>query len=193
MSPSSSSAPSAASPDTRTGPRPGEGFDGHWRWVKGYEGTYAVSDLGRVASLRHGRWRHLAGGVGTPYGHRKVQLWANSRREDHWVHRLVLAAFVGAPGPGEVARHVDGDPSNNRLDNLAWGTPSENNGDMVRHGRSTRGARNSHAHLSEDDVRAIRAGLAAGERGRELARRYGVGESTISQIKHGNLWGWLGA
>ena len=50
------------------------------------------------------------------------------------VHRLVLEAFVGPRPEGMVARHLNGDPGDNRLENLAWGTQSENNYDKVRHG-----------------------------------------------------------
>jgi len=43
-------------------------------------------------------------------------------------------AFRGLPKPGEVCRHLNGNPHDNRLDNLSWGTPSENMLDKARHG-----------------------------------------------------------
>lgn len=51
------------------------------------------------------------------------------------LHRLVLKAFAGDPQPGQEARHRDDDPYNNRLDNLVWGTRSENMRDQVRNGK----------------------------------------------------------
>ncbi len=51
------------------------------------------------------------------------------------VHRLVLEAFVGPCPPGMQCRHLDGNPANNRLENLAWGTHAENAADKIRHGR----------------------------------------------------------
>lgn len=49
------------------------------------------------------------------------------------VHRLVLEAFVGPRPDGMECRHLDGDPANNRLANLAWGSPVENASDRKRH------------------------------------------------------------
>jgi hypothetical protein len=45
-----------------------------------------------------------------------------------------MEAFVGLRPKGLETRHLDGDPSNNQLSNLAYGTSSENHLDMVRHG-----------------------------------------------------------
>jgi hypothetical protein len=50
------------------------------------------------------------------------------------VHQLVLRAFVGPPEPGHIGRHLDGDPTNNALINLAWGTHSDNTKDSLGHG-----------------------------------------------------------
>ena len=49
-------------------------------------------------------------------------------------HRLVMFAFVGPCPPGQEVRHLDGDKLNPSLDNLVYGTRSENMRDMVRHG-----------------------------------------------------------
>lgn len=49
------------------------------------------------------------------------------------VHRLVALAFLD--GEGSLVRHIDGDPTNNRVDNLRWGTDKENAQDTLRHGR----------------------------------------------------------
>lgn len=53
------------------------------------------------------------------------------------LHRLILEAFVGPCPPGCETRHLDGDPGNNALSNLAWGTPAENTADRKKHGRIT--------------------------------------------------------
>lgn len=129
----------------------------------------------------------MSPGKSTPYGHLKLNLGTGSGRS-RWVHRLVLQAFVGPPTEGQVARHLDGNPTNNALGNLAWGSPSENNADMVAHGRATRGAANARAKLTEEQVQAIRG---SSDSVRTLGKRYGVDFSTISQIRTGKLWGWL--
>jgi len=113
--------------------------DEQWLPVFGFEDLYEVSDLGRVKSLG----RPYCNGVRSfpplilrpgpsNYGHLSVVLMPG--RKTHMVHRLVLEAFVSPRPPGMDTCHRDGDPTNNRLDNLRWGTRSENIRDAVRHG-----------------------------------------------------------
>ena len=111
-----------------------------WAAVVGYEGSYEVSDLGRVKSLSQttSDGRRLRSKVlkGRPQrsGHLPVNLVSDGGHRNALVHRLVLIAFTGAPPAGMHALHGDGDPTNNRLTSLRWGTPSENSLDAVRHG-----------------------------------------------------------
>lgn len=74
--------------------------------------------------------QNFAGGWGR---YHTVQLGrGNSHRP---VHRLVLEAFVGpCPEGMTVGRHLDDDPNNNHISNLAWGTVSDNSKDKVRNG-----------------------------------------------------------
>lgn len=119
----------------------------NWMPIPGYEGDYEVSDLGRVRSLprrvmrRNGASCHVAGRVmSTKATNRKGYVVVNLRRpgtaKTHLVHRLVLAAFVGPSPEGMETRHLNGDPCDNRLPNLAYGTPVENATDKTRHGTS---------------------------------------------------------
>lgn len=111
-----------------------------WKAVPDYEGIYEVSDQGRVRSLNRldnlGRkWR------GRPMkrirrddGYVSATLWKHGVQASHLVHRLVLTTFVGPCPDGHESRHLDGDKANNHLTNLQWGTPSQNNYDLVAHG-----------------------------------------------------------
>lgn len=95
-----------------------------------------MSDHGRVKSLARvtdGRWTtpmHFRERIRKVHvvkqGYLRTSLSASDRKQNFLVHRLVLAAFVGPCPEGMEALHLDNDPSNNRLDNLKWGTPSEN-------------------------------------------------------------------
>lgn len=125
-----------------------------WRPISGHEGRYEVSDLGRVRSLAQttSDGRRLKARVlkGRPQrsGHLSVPLTAGGVTRNALVHRLVLIAFVGPPPAGMHALHSDGNPGNNRLANLRWGTPSENSLDAVRHGAhpQARKTRCKHGH-----------------------------------------------
>lgn len=161
-----------------------------WKPVVGYEGLYEVSSLGRVKSLPR---RTTRGGIrqGTASkvsGHIFIGLCKKGVMKSVTVHSLVLKAFRGLPKRGYECRHIDGNPANNTLRNLRWGTRQENMKDRERHGTATRGERHGNAVLTADDVRAIRASK---DTGRTLAREYGVGEAHISMIRSGKHWSWL--
>lgn len=116
-----------------------------WRPVVGWAGLYEVSDMGRVRSLkrrvssRH-NW-HASTRLVPPRilqqaknrGYLQVNLAREGKRQKSSVHRLVLEAFRGPAPTGTECLHGNGDPSDNRLDNLRWGSPAENNLDILRH------------------------------------------------------------
>lgn len=110
--------------------------------------------------------------------------------KDHWlmVHRLVLDAFVGPCPDGMMACHNNGDPSDNRLPNLRWGTMKENQEDRIAHGTSNRGERHGCSKLTTSKVVAIRDKRACGESIRSLAKEYGLDKSTVSCIVSRKLW-----
>jgi len=87
------------------------------------------------------------------------------------VHVQVCLAFHGPkPSTKHQVRHLNGDRSDNRACNLAWGTVAENAQDREQHGTSA-SANNGRlgAKLSDDDVRHIRSRLARGESARRIA------------------------
>ncbi|MFC5996979.1 NUMOD4 motif-containing HNH endonuclease [Pseudonocardia hispaniensis] len=116
---------------------------GRERWlpVVGFEGEYEVSDRGRVRSLdrilihKNGFMRRVRGRLLTPYPITGGYLAFRARRRPTTVHSAVMAAFVGPRPHGMEILHWDGDPSNNHLENLRYGTPAENQDDSIRHGR----------------------------------------------------------
>lgn len=106
-----------------------------WRRVPNFP-RYEVSDLGRVRSYhRHIAGRFLAGSTDAE-GYTNLQLREGSRRHNTAIHRIVALAFIGPRPEGMQVRHLDGDPSNNTLTNLTYGTASENAYDRTRHGTS---------------------------------------------------------
>lgn len=100
--------------------------------VVGYEGLYEVGKDGSIWSLNYGRSGQRKQMVPTPYnkyGHLKVVLCKDGENKNCKVHQLVLNAYIPKPSAELVVMHVDSEASNNRLENLKWGTYTENNND----------------------------------------------------------------
>lgn len=110
----------------------------NWKDVHGFEGRYEVSDLGRVRSSRtrtstkKGKILRLQTTTG---GYLRAYLYQGNRKYAYKrVHHLVLESFVGARPEGMESLHINGNETDNRKENLRWGTRSENTKDQVRHG-----------------------------------------------------------
>ena len=92
-----------------------------WRDIEGYEGLYQVSNLGRVKSKRGILKPRI-----TPKGYLRIQLSKNSNRKDKFVHVLVAETFLCKYDSALQVNHIDGDKTNNTVDNLEWVTVKEN-------------------------------------------------------------------
>ena len=111
-----------------------------WKDIKGYEGIYQVSDLGRVKSLE--RMVITNGGGYRPVRERILKqritpngyIVAGLSGKTYNVHRLVLDTFKPI-GKHMDTMHLDNDRTNNKLSNLKWGTRKENLQQMSREGR----------------------------------------------------------
>lgn len=171
-----------------------------WKDVVGYEGLYQVSDHGRVKSrarvvpspdrsVQKIKERILKPWA-YPRGHLMVNLHKDGKQRGFYVHKLVLEAFVGLCPDGMECRHYpDSDPTNNRLDNIQWGTRKENAKDMVEHGNSTKGERCSAAKLNEQKVRKIRKLYATGKyTQQQLADMFGVWQPAIGSVVRRATW-----
>ncbi len=169
-----------------------------WRDIPGYEGSYQVSSLGRVRSLPRVIYveDHVRGIVcAKPYpgkilrqavcdraGHVSVHLGKYCRGIP--VHQLVMLAFHGFPPPGTEVMHLNGDPRDNRPENLKYGTHSENMIDMYRSGKRPQ-------KLTPEDVCQIRFALACGWSAKELAALYGICVSYVRRIGNRRRRVWV--
>lgn len=86
---------------------------------------YAATPTGEVISLRRRTPHTLAYTVG-PCGYRTIGVVnTDGNRVCVRVGDLIAATWLGPRPEGQDLRHLDGNPSNDTLDNLAWGTPAE--------------------------------------------------------------------
>ena len=169
-----------------------------WRDIPGYVGSYQVSSLGRVRSLprvisvydsvrrisyaRPCPGKILRQAVCDKAGHVSVHLGKYCRGIP--VHQLVMLAFQGYPPPGLEAMHLNGIPTDNRPENLRYGTHSENMTDMYRKGKGR-------IKLTEEEVCQIRFGLGCGWSVAELAAVYGVSDACIRSIRKRRRYAWV--
>lgn len=152
---------------------------------------YQVSTLGNVRStwrMPEGEWRILRQAV-SGNGYLAVGLFSGTgERRTCYTHKLLLVSFCGPPGLDQECRHLNGQPTDNRLSNLRWGTRAERIEDMRRHGTLSRGERNGHALLTAEKVSLARRLNREGVRSADLARLLGVGTSTMWAALRGVTW-----
>lgn len=157
-----------------------------WEPVPGYP-NYLISSSGRVMSATRGK------GPLRPYktakGYLAVQVYDAGIGHRLMIHRAVLLTFIRPPRPKEQARHLNCDSTDNRVENLAWGTATENAADSIRLGRHMNGERHHSAKLDWSKIRTIRwehrdTGISA----RKLAKRYGVSPSVIDDVLNDRTW-----
>ena len=117
-----------------------------WQPIKGYEGLYEVSNQGRVRSLDRTIWdscrkhhrklkdKHLTAGK-TSNGYLSVALCKDGKQRSHLIHILLAQAFIANSSEGNLVLHWNDIKTDNRVENLRWGTYSDNQQDAMRTGR----------------------------------------------------------
>lgn len=120
-------------------------MDELWRDIPNYEGLYQASTKGRIRTcegkttkterhgVRHWQQRILKPKAPKAQGYRgdkRVTLWKDGKHKDYLVARLVALTWIEGYSPNMTVNHIDGDYTNNNIDNLEWLSL----GDNIRHG-----------------------------------------------------------
>ena len=93
--------------------------------IKGYEGIYQVSNLGRVKSFWFGKEKILAGGISND-GYPMIGLCKNKKQKTFKIHRLVAIAFIDNIENKKTVNHINGIKQDNSVINLEWNNHKEN-------------------------------------------------------------------
>ena len=172
-----------------------------WKYVKGYEKLYAVSDHGHVARLEYdvictnGAIKHYECRFKKPTiksgKYFIVILHKNKDAETCYVHRLMWEAHKGKVPEKYHINHKDGNKLNNVLDNLECITQKE-------HALHTRyvlgqliGENHWNAKIKESDVRMIRDLYQKDSsygRISEISRQLHISKRIISRVICGDRW-----
>lgn len=168
-----------------------------WRTIKDYP-NYKVSNMGNVMGKSGNILRpfdRCKNGPKPLRGYLTVHLCSNEVKgfDNHSVHSLVMKTFVGPRPEGMVINHKNGIRWDNRLENLEYCTQSYNRKQTFILGRqSYRGEKNNSSKLTEDEVKQI---VKLYETGlytyKQLAKKYGLHISGISNIFNGHCWSYL--
>ncbi|MDG4968269.1 NUMOD4 domain-containing protein [Lactococcus lactis] len=168
-----------------------------WKDIPGYEGKYQASSYGQIRSLDRevivtervrGRFKRVCKGKilaqkrQDAYGHLGTSLGQSGQ---FYTHYLVALTFLGERPENQDVRHLDGNLINNNLENLAYGSRTDNIIDCYRQGKAWR-------KLTLEQAREIKIRLAKGETGTSLAKEFGVNHTSIYRIKNGKTFSWMG-
>ncbi len=155
-----------------------------WRAVEENH-NYEVSDLGNVRHVeRRGR---VMNGRDAGKGYVQVNIHLAGVAKQHYVHRLVCAAFHGPQPEGmPEVDHINYVRGDNRADNLRWISQADNNAHSLH--RLARGIDKPNAKLTDENVREIRRVSYTKGLDTIFAARFGVSPAAISDARRGKTW-----
>lgn len=164
-----------------------------WRDIKGYEGLYQVSNLGKVRSLRYANRDEVRELYLKPHtrGYLQVELHKNGSRKMFTVHRLVAIAFVEGYEEKKLVNHIDENKRNNVSTNLEWVSASQNVLHSLSHRRVGNTRRCTKSHSRRDNRPVLQMSL-DGEIIRhwgstiEVKKTLGYSDWSIKQCCRGN-------
>lgn len=151
-------------------------------------GKYKVSNFGRVKSFHNSTVKILKPAI-SKYGYLRIELNERGKVKKFFVHRLVALCFIPNPQNKPYINHLDGHKLNCHVSNLEWCTSSENRqhafdtGLIIKH----EGQDHHRAKLTNKQVRYIRDNPDNLNQ-YELADLFGVCQSQISHIRHGEYY-----
>lgn len=106
-----------------------------WKDIEGYEGLYQASNLGRIKSLiyHNGTQERILVPRTNRNGYSQVLLYKDGNHKTFLVHRLVGKTFLQKSDISfDQINHLDGNKTNNKIDNLEWTNSMLNNRHRVR-------------------------------------------------------------
>lgn len=167
--------------------------------IKGFEDLYEVDNMGYIISLPRlvptptttyiTKERKTKG-----YKNKKGYLVFDFRRHGGpitLVHRLVAQAFIPNPENKPQVNHINGDKTDNRVENLEWCTNGENQTHAFANNLQRGNFNHPNSKLSYNDVVYIKNNYQKGKLGfgiRNLAKKFGVCDGTIKQIIQGKSY-----
>jgi hypothetical protein len=173
-----------------------------WLPIKGYEGYYEVSNLGKVKSLAKEWVTSERWGVRKKQetilitkisrGYERVVLCVNKAKKTYCVHRLVAEHFCNKKIGCNVVNHINSIRNDNRAINLEWTTTQGNVIHSFNFGNrvSMKGERHGNSKLKEKDILEIRR-LGELMTHKQISEIYSVQRTVITRIINKTRWGHI--
>ncbi len=166
------------------GYRPIPGAPGYDVNEAGVVRSYHLRGIGKIIGIIP---RRLKLSFRKSTGYYYVHICINGNRTKVPIHVLVLTSFVGPRPPGYQACHNNGIRTDNRLVNLRWGTPKDNQQDSIKHGTKANQKRKVR-RFSDKDVHLILVLRQAGLTGITIAKQFHTTYQTIYKILSGKTY-----
>lgn len=172
-----------------------------WKDIRGYEGLYKISNLGKVVSIprmmmrKNGKAMRINGsqkrfGIGSN-GYYRVGLYdGNGNKKMVSVHRLLAIAFIPNPDNKPCINHKDSNRLNLSLENLEWVTYQENTDHSIKQGLFGMLGQTGDLHNNSKAVIAIDIKTRTERRfgsQREAARVLNLNQSNIGRVVKGKV------
>jgi hypothetical protein len=161
-----------------------------WKDVPDHPG-YQASSLGRIRSCYDnsgkmtGAWKILKQ-TKNERGYMRVHLRKNKKKRFWFVHRVILLTFIGESS--KQANHKNSKRDDNRIKNIEYLTPSENNLHSYRYGARQKklGDESHFAKITEAQAKIIK--YEENDYYYEIAKKYGISRGQVCNIKNGKSW-----
>lgn len=166
-----------------------------WKLIPEFDGLYSASNLGRIRSESrkvfygdHRSFRIQPQKIKSPTLHSSKNYWMvtvtkqRNKPKPISVHRLIAWAFLGHQDKGIEVRHINGNGLDNRIENLCYGTKSQNMIDSINHGSFSMGEVHPCCKLTTEQVLEI---YHSKEYYKDVAKKYNIHPFTVHKIRRG--------
>lgn len=168
-----------------------------WKPLVNYENSYEISNFGEIRGIDRisGKRKGVVKGklLKQSLNHKnylEVRLYKNSKSMTKVVHRLVALSFIPNPLNLPQVNHIDGNKSNNRVENLEWVSNSQNQLHAYKIGLqpSRAGEKNNNASITDVEVTNYKLLYNSGMSVIEISKNTDIPLSKIRAIIYGTSW-----